>query len=135
MGEPVEYHHDLQSYFWLTYLITCNCAGPFNMRRDWNQEMARDRAGRPITPALITYLAEIKTQGNWEQVVEDHALDSKDRSANPGAPAVITCNCAGPFNMRRDWNQEIARDPAGRPITPALITNLAEIKTQGGDWK
>ncbi|KAJ8580076.1 hypothetical protein M405DRAFT_716199, partial [Rhizopogon salebrosus TDB-379] len=37
-GEPVEYHHDLQSYFWLAYLITCNCTGPFNMRQDWNKE-------------------------------------------------------------------------------------------------
>jgi hypothetical protein len=82
MGEPVEYHHDLQSYFWLTYLITCNCAGPFNMRRDWNEEIARDQAGRPITPALITNLAEIKTQGgDWKQVTIDHALDSKGRSA------------------------------------------------------
>jgi hypothetical protein len=39
MGEPVEYHHNLQSYFWLTYLITCNCTSPFNMRRDWNEEI------------------------------------------------------------------------------------------------
>ncbi|KAG0695228.1 hypothetical protein DFH29DRAFT_814420 [Suillus ampliporus] len=31
-GEPVEYHHDLQSYFWFAYLITCNCASPFNTR-------------------------------------------------------------------------------------------------------
>jgi hypothetical protein len=29
MGEPAEYHHDLQSSFWLTYLITCNCTGKF----------------------------------------------------------------------------------------------------------
>ncbi|KAG2045332.1 hypothetical protein BDR03DRAFT_843728, partial [Suillus americanus] len=35
IGGPVQFHHDLQSYFWLAYLITCNCAGPFNMRRDW----------------------------------------------------------------------------------------------------
>ncbi|KAG1718665.1 hypothetical protein EDD22DRAFT_754416, partial [Suillus occidentalis] len=31
----LEFYHDLESYFWLAYLITCNCAGPFNMRRDW----------------------------------------------------------------------------------------------------
>jgi hypothetical protein len=82
MGEPVEYHHDLQSYFWLTYLITCNCASPFNMRRDWNQEIARDQTRQRITPTLITNLAEIKTRGgDWKQVVEDHTLDSEDRSA------------------------------------------------------
>ena len=26
---------DLESFFWLAYLITCNCDGPFNKRRDW----------------------------------------------------------------------------------------------------
>ena len=80
MGEPVEYH-DLQSYFWLIYLITCNCAGPFNMCRDWSQEIARDQTRQRITPSLITNLAEIKTQGDWKQVVEDHVLDSEDHSA------------------------------------------------------
>ena len=80
MGEPVEYH-DLQSYFWLIYLITCNCAGPFNMHRDWSQEIARDQMRQRITPSLITNLAKIKTRGDWKQVVEDHALDSEDRSA------------------------------------------------------
>ena len=81
MGEPVEYHHNLRSYFWLIYLITCNCASPFNMCRDWSQEIARDQTRQRITPTLITNLAEIKTRGDWKQVVEDHALDSEDRSA------------------------------------------------------
>jgi hypothetical protein len=67
-GEPVEYHHDLQSYFWLAYLIICNCAGPFNTRRDWNKEMEYAQSGQPITPALIKNLAEIKTQGDWMKV-------------------------------------------------------------------
>ncbi|KAG1847811.1 hypothetical protein C8R48DRAFT_615342, partial [Suillus tomentosus] len=35
LNTEVEFYHDLESYFWLAYLITCNCAGPFNMRRDW----------------------------------------------------------------------------------------------------
>ncbi|KAG2352212.1 hypothetical protein BDR07DRAFT_1384617, partial [Suillus spraguei] len=26
IGGPVQFHHNLQSYFWLAYLITCNCA-------------------------------------------------------------------------------------------------------------
>jgi hypothetical protein len=35
-----------------------------------------------ITPTLITNLTEIKTRGgDWKQVVEDHMLDSKGRSA------------------------------------------------------
>ncbi|KAG2740507.1 hypothetical protein P692DRAFT_20697532, partial [Suillus brevipes Sb2] len=35
LNSELEFYHDLESYFWLAYLITCNCAGPFNMRRDW----------------------------------------------------------------------------------------------------
>jgi hypothetical protein len=77
-GEPVEYHHDLQSYFWLAYLITCNCAGPFDMRRDWNREIEICQSGQPITPALINNLAEIKAQGgNWKKVATDHAPSAK----------------------------------------------------------
>jgi hypothetical protein len=78
-GESVEYHHDLQSYFWLAFLITCNCAGPFNMRRDWNKEMELSQLGQHITPALITNLAKIKTQGgDRENVATDQALNSKE---------------------------------------------------------
>ncbi|KAG1786705.1 uncharacterized protein HD556DRAFT_1192853, partial [Suillus plorans] len=35
LNTKVKFYHDLESYFWLAYLITCNCAGPFNMRCDW----------------------------------------------------------------------------------------------------
>ena len=81
-GEPVEYHHDPQFYFWLIYLITCNCASPFNMCWDWSQEIARDQMRQHITPTLITNLTEIKTRGgDWKQVVEDHVLDSEDHPA------------------------------------------------------
>jgi hypothetical protein len=34
---------DLESFFWLAYLITCNCDGPFNKRRDWT--LATDGVG------------------------------------------------------------------------------------------
>ncbi|KAJ8592078.1 hypothetical protein M405DRAFT_860051 [Rhizopogon salebrosus TDB-379] len=37
--------------------------------------------------------------------------------------------------MRQDWIKEIEISQSGQPITPTLINNLAEIKTQGGDWK
>ena len=40
-----------------------------------------DQTRQRITPSLITNLAEIKTRGDWKQVVEDHALDYEDRSA------------------------------------------------------
>ncbi|KAG1774950.1 hypothetical protein EV702DRAFT_938686, partial [Suillus placidus] len=39
LNTKVEFYHNLESYFWLAYLITCNCAGPFNMRRDWDSEI------------------------------------------------------------------------------------------------
>ncbi|OJA07889.1 hypothetical protein AZE42_02747 [Rhizopogon vesiculosus] len=106
-GEPVEYHHDLQSYFWLAYLIICNCAGPFNMCRDWRKEMEKSALGGPITTSLINNLTEIKTQGrDWKKVATDHALHSKSPSAGPEASAGI------PVNYKVSW-----------------------IKTQGGDWK
>ena len=115
MGEPVEYHHDLQSYFWLIYLITCNCAGPFNMRRDWNKEMARDAKRLPITPALITNLAEIKTRGgDWKQVAEDHALDSKGRPPSDDEPVI-------PVNYLISWVR-----PGVHALTPEDIVNQRE---------
>jgi hypothetical protein len=123
MGEPVEYHQDLQSYFWLIYLITCNCAGPFNMRRDWNKEIARDQMRKPITPTLITNLAEIKTRGgDWKQVIKDHALDSKARSANPDAPPVLV-------NYQVSWVR-----PGVHALTPQDIVNQRE-KMSDDDFK
>ncbi|KAG1744731.1 hypothetical protein EDB19DRAFT_1599359, partial [Suillus lakei] len=35
LNTELEFYHNLESYFWLAYLITCNCAGPFNMHCDW----------------------------------------------------------------------------------------------------
>lgn len=64
LNTKVEFYHDLESYFWLAYLITCNCAGPFNMRRDWDGEIERFTAHKNITPSFINRLAEIKTYGN-----------------------------------------------------------------------
>ena len=116
MGEPVEYHHDLQSYFWLIYLITCNYAGPFNMHRDWDEEMARDAKRQPITPTLITNLAEIKTQGDWKQVTEDqiHTLDSKGRPPSPDEPVI-------PVNYLISWVR-----PGVHALTPEDIVNQRE---------
>jgi hypothetical protein len=113
-GEPVEYHHDLQSYFWLAYLITCNCAGPFDMRRDWNKEIEIHRSGQPITPALINNLAEIKAQGgNWKKVAADHALDSKGPFARPD-----TYYAAIPINYQLSWVH-----PGVHELTPEDIVN------------
>jgi hypothetical protein len=118
-GEPVEYHHDLQSYFWLAYLITCNCAGPFNMRRDWNKEMEIAQSGRPVTPALINNLAEIKTQGgDWMKVATDHALDSKGPSVSPEASTAI------PVNYQLPWVR-----PGVHALTPGDIVNQREHMT------
>jgi hypothetical protein len=61
LNAKVEFYHDLESYFWLAYLITCNCAGPFNMRRDWDGEIKLSATHKTITPSSITGLAEIKT--------------------------------------------------------------------------
>ena len=117
MGEPVEYHHDLQSYFWLIYLITCNCAGPFNMCRDWNEEMVRDVKRLCITPSLITNLAEIKTRGGD---AEDHVLDSKDPS--PDEPTVLV-------NYLFSWVR-----PGVHALTPEDIVNQRE-KMSDEDFK
>ncbi|OJA12599.1 hypothetical protein AZE42_11996 [Rhizopogon vesiculosus] len=44
--EPVEYHHDLQSYFgWPSSLLATVLAGPFNMHQDWNKEMEISHSG------------------------------------------------------------------------------------------
>jgi hypothetical protein len=115
-GEPVEYHHDLQSYFWLAYLIICNCAGPFNMRRDWRKEMEKSASGRPITTSLINNLAEIKTQGgDWKKVATDHALHSKSPSTGPEASAAI------PVNYKVSWVR-----PGVHALTPEDIVNQRE---------
>ncbi|KAG2090496.1 uncharacterized protein F5147DRAFT_586688, partial [Suillus discolor] len=58
---PIQFHHDLQSYFWLAYLITCNCAGPFNMCHDWDREMKLFNLSKSIKPLDIQHMAEIKT--------------------------------------------------------------------------
>jgi hypothetical protein len=115
-GEPVEYHHDLQSYFWLAYLITCNCAGPFNMRRDWIKEIEISQSGQPITPTLINNLAEIKTQGgDWKKVTTDHALNSKGPFASSDASAAI------PVNYQLSWVR-----PGVHALTPEDIVNQRE---------
>jgi hypothetical protein len=117
-GEPVEYHHDLQSYFWLAFLITCNCAGPFNTRRDWNKEMELSQSGRPITPALINTLAEIKTQGGErENVALDQTLNSKE----------LQCSDAFlPFaiNYQLPWVR-----PGVHTLSPGEIVNQREHMT------
>ncbi|OAX30534.1 hypothetical protein K503DRAFT_788389, partial [Rhizopogon vinicolor AM-OR11-026] len=118
-GEPVEYHHDLQSYFWLAYVIICNCAGPFNMHQDWDGEKDISGSGNPITPSLINNLAKIKTQGgDWKKVAKDHALSSKDPSANPGASAPIAVN----------YNQSWVH-PGVYALTPEDIMNQREVMT------
>ncbi|KAG2112056.1 uncharacterized protein F5147DRAFT_572877, partial [Suillus discolor] len=58
IGEPIQFHHDLQSYFWLAYLITCNCAGPFNMCWDWDGEMSLFNLSKSIKPSDIKHMAE-----------------------------------------------------------------------------
>ncbi|KAG2122693.1 hypothetical protein BD769DRAFT_1360331 [Suillus cothurnatus] len=63
IGGPVHFHHDLQSYFWLAYLITCNCGGPFNMYCYWDGEIKLFNQSRSIKPADIQHMAEIKTYG------------------------------------------------------------------------
>jgi hypothetical protein len=63
LNTKVEFYHDLESYFWLAYLITCNCAGPFNMRRDWDSEIKLSTAHKTITPSIINGFTEIKTYG------------------------------------------------------------------------
>jgi hypothetical protein len=74
LNSELEFYHDLESYFWLAYLITCNCAGPFNMRRDWDGELERFSANKSITPSFINHLAEVKTYGKVFDV---------DRPASP----------------------------------------------------
>jgi hypothetical protein len=116
-GEPVEYHHDLQSYFWLAYLIICNCAGPFNTRRDWNKEMEYDQLGQPITPALIKNLAEIKTQGDWMKVATDHVLNSTEPSVSPPSTTI-------PVNYQLRWVR-----PGVHALTPRDIVDQREHMT------
>jgi hypothetical protein len=116
-GEPIEYHLDLESYFWLAYLITCNCAGPFNMRRDWNREIEMAWSGQPVTPTLINNLAKIKTQGDCNKVATvptDHALDSKECSANHDELAI-----------RVDYHISWVR-PGVHALTPGNIMNQRE---------
>ncbi|KAG1842405.1 hypothetical protein DFJ58DRAFT_732082 [Suillus subalutaceus] len=74
LNSELEFYHDLESYFWLAYLITCNCAGPFNMCRDWDGELERFSANKSITPSFINHLAEVKMYGKVFDV---------DRPASP----------------------------------------------------
>ncbi|KAG1821811.1 uncharacterized protein BJ212DRAFT_1297122 [Suillus subaureus] len=58
---PVQFHHDLQSYFWLAYLITCNCAaiqqGMLELHNLFlgHDEKDLDGYGCCINLQLITY--------------------------------------------------------------------------------
>jgi hypothetical protein len=93
MGKALEYHHDLQSYFWLIFLITCNCAGPFNTRRDWNKEIEEEKSGRPITTTLVSTYAAIKTQGgDWKQVAEDRVQTPDSTSSSPSKSVPLEVN-------------------------------------------
>lgn len=63
LNTKVEFYHNLESYFWLAYLITCNCVGTFNMCHDWDSEIECFNAHGTIMPSLINGLAEIKIYG------------------------------------------------------------------------
>lgn len=120
-GEPVEYYHDLQSYFWLAYLITCNCTGPFNMRRDWNWEIQRSQSGQPVTPAFINTCAEIKTKGHdWKNVLEERILSATSSTTSVTSSATSVPPPAAP-SAAVDINYLTWVRPGAYGLTPIDI--------------
>ncbi|KAG1895212.1 uncharacterized protein F5891DRAFT_1194419 [Suillus fuscotomentosus] len=88
LNTEVEFYHDLESYFWLAYLITCNCAGPFNMRRDWDGEIQHFTAHKTITPSLINHLAKVKTYGKVLDV--DRSASASHHANEPFSPLYLS---------------------------------------------